>query len=93
VTGDPGDDKWYPPPHLGQPKAASAANTAKNLWLFNIRLDPMESIDLSNSRGDLVQKMLQRLAVYNATAVPPLYPASDPNCDPKLHGGFWGPWE
>ncbi|BFZ15529.1 hypothetical protein BsWGS_18568 [Bradybaena similaris] len=92
VTGDPGDGKWYPPPHLGDPKAHQT-NDTKNVWLFNVKLDPTESNDLSDSRPDLVQELLHRLVVYNSTAVPPTYPQSDPNCDPKLHGGYWGPWE
>ncbi|CAG5115309.1 unnamed protein product [Candidula unifasciata] len=92
VTGHPGDDTWYPPPHLGNPKVAKTDST-KNCWLFNVKLDPTESSDLSDTRPDLVQELLNRLVIYNSTAVPPLYPQSDPNCDPKLHGGFWGPWE
>ena len=36
--------------------------------------------------------MLARLREYNATAVPPRYPAFDPEANPMKHGGQWIPW-
>ena len=63
------------------------------MWLFNIRYDPEEAVDLSGVMPDKVQEMLFVLARYNGTAVPPVYPESDPNCNPNLHGGYWGPWQ
>ncbi|XP_005093145.1 arylsulfatase B [Aplysia californica] len=98
ITGDPGDDRWIPPPHeeidlmTSKEKVTDPADT-KNLWLFNVRKDPSEVIDLSLTMPEKVVELLAVLATYNATAVPPNYPPSDPNCDPKLHGGYWGPWE
>lgn len=71
--------------------SSEAAN--KNLWLFNIAVDPEERDDLSEQYPDVVRKMLDRLQAYNATAVPVRYPKPDPRSNPKLHGGVWGPWE
>ncbi|KAK7094926.1 hypothetical protein V1264_006406 [Littorina saxatilis] len=93
ITGDPGNSSWIPPPStsLYFPKTSHDA-PEKNVWLFHVTSDPDEEIDLSSKHPDIVKELLQRLAYYNSTAVPPVYPKSDPNCDPKLHNGFWGPW-
>lgn len=64
----------------------------ENVWLFHIPSDPYEEINLAQKYPDIVKNLLQRLSYYNSTAVPPYYPKSDPNCDPKLHNGFWSPW-
>ncbi|GFO45149.1 arylsulfatase b-like [Plakobranchus ocellatus] len=106
ITGDPGVGKWFPVPSTNSETIASISseesqpsNTegrknadVKNLWLFNIRTDPTERHDLSTDMPELVEDLLRRISGYNATALPPVYPPSDPKCDPKLHGGFWGPW-
>ena len=42
--------------------------------------------------SDIVKELQARIKVWNATAVPPANKPDDPRCDPKLHGGFWGPW-
>ena len=90
-----GNGSWIPPPHVPQNRALEHTNIddQKNVWLFNIKDDPNEHNDLSNRYPSLVHHLLDKLLVYNETAVPPRYPPSDPRCDPKLHGGVWGPWE
>lgn len=97
ITGNPGDGNWYPVPSTTEgptpPKSSSVSTDGKNLWLFDVAKDPYETIDLSVNMESTVRMMLDKLKVYNATAVQPIYPPSDPNCDPKRHGGFWGPWE
>ncbi|KAH9494554.1 hypothetical protein Btru_019838 [Bulinus truncatus] len=93
LTGTPGDGYWYPPPHLPLAQHTKTEPPNKNIWLFNVKEDPSEAIDLSGALPGQVKLMLDRLLYYNATAVPPLYPESDPKCDPKLHGGYWGPWQ
>ena len=69
------------------------SNEDKNVWLFNIRDDPFEHLDLSDTREDLVKYLLNRLAYYNSTAVPARYPPLDPKSNPALHGNAWVPWE
>ncbi|KAK7505089.1 hypothetical protein BaRGS_00003659, partial [Batillaria attramentaria] len=93
ITGDPSNGSWVAPPESGWPSELPEDADRKNVWLFNLRLDPSEHNDLSNQRPDLVRQLLDRLLHYNATAVPCRYPPDDPRADPKLHGGFWGPWE
>ncbi|XP_021375281.1 arylsulfatase J-like [Mizuhopecten yessoensis] len=94
ITGNPGNGSWVPEPtaeninmdvYTGEPK--------KNVWLFNIAKDPVERVDLSADYPDMVMKMLTKLQQLNETAVPCVYPPSDPNSNPQLHGGWWGPWE
>ena len=74
----------------------NAGNTAqsddKNVWLFNIRKDPLEVNDLSGKFPELVRKLLSRLEYYNSTAVTCRYPPIDARDDPNKHGGVWSPW-
>ncbi|XP_046580315.1 arylsulfatase B-like isoform X1 [Haliotis rubra] len=93
ITGSPGNGSWIPPPHLSKETIVDTDDKEKNLWLFDIAKDPNEHNDLSASQPDIVKKLLDRLEYYQKTAVPPRYPDPDPKCDPKLHGGVWGPWE
>ncbi len=65
----------------------------KNLWLFNIRDDPNEHVDMSAKYPSIVKELLYKLSNYNSIAVPPRYPPPDPRCNPSLLGGAWGPWE
>ena len=86
-----GNSSWIPPPHIHEYREVSD-ESQKNVWLFNIDNDPNEIYDLTDQRPDIVEFMLQRLAFYNSTAVDCIYPPEDPLSNPKLHGGFWGPW-
>lgn len=90
----PGNGSWIPPPTDVQYfTPALHRDTQKNVWLFNITNDPDESNDLSDIYPEVVKQLLERLAYYNSTAIPPVYPPSDPRSNPKFHGGVWGPWE
>ncbi|XP_041369203.1 arylsulfatase B-like [Gigantopelta aegis] len=95
ITGNPGNSSWIPPPDVSQdaPLSHPRVDEKKNVWLFNITDDPNEHRDLSNLHPNIVHTLLDQLLSYNNTAVPPRFPPSDPRCDPKLHGGVWGPWE
>ncbi|CAD5116253.1 DgyrCDS5161 [Dimorphilus gyrociliatus] len=95
ITGNPGAGIWYP-----KRFATNTSSTlfekhneqGKNCWLFNIRDDPEERVDLSLKRPEMVKFLLTRLSLLNETAVPVRYPAADPKANPELHGGVWGPW-
>ncbi|KAK7097264.1 arylsulfatase J-like [Littorina saxatilis] len=109
ITGQPGNGSWISPPELsgnhtqsGLPKGQDKTGDRpipdgklpiQNVWLFNITADPEERHDLSDTRQDIVKQLLQKLTGYNATAEPPRYPPDDPACDPRKHGGVWGPWQ
>ena len=72
--------------------AVDNESSKKNLWLFNVTNDPEEKHDLSRKRPGLVKDILDLLAQVNSTAVPAYFPPKDPEANPKLHGGVWGPW-
>ncbi len=64
----------------------------QNVWLFNIGDDPLETQDLSSRKPFLVRFLLDKLAAYNETAVPVIFPPFDPESVPAKHGGVWAPW-
>merc|ERR1712147_103793 len=64
----------------------------KRVALFNVIEDPLELVDQSDQRRDIVELMLKKLEVYNSTAVPVQWSAFDYNANPNFHGGFWQPW-
>lgn len=64
-----------------------------NVYLFNVVNDPEERQDLTRSHPQIVEMLLNRLAVWNTTAVPVNYPPVDVRCNPALRDdGVWGPW-
>ncbi|KAK6182985.1 hypothetical protein SNE40_010544 [Patella caerulea] len=92
MTGDPGNGSWIAPPEIHNESRLDPSPKDKNVWLFNIPKDPNENHDLSEEYPDIVDKMLDRLSYYSQTAVPVRFPEADPNCNPALRGGVWGPW-
>jgi hypothetical protein len=72
--------------------STGTADPNKNIWLFDIEADPYEMTDVSAAHPDIVSSLLDRLAHYNSTAVPTLYPPNDPAANPSAHGGWLGPW-
>lgn len=70
----------------------TGTSTLGNLQLYHIETDPYERKELSSMFPQVVNDLLQKLAAYNATSVPCRYPPIDKNANPKLHGGYWGPW-
>ncbi|KAK7087662.1 arylsulfatase B-like [Littorina saxatilis] len=95
ITGDPGNSSWIPPPSDSLFFVPTPVDDApdKNIWLFNIKDDPNERNDLSQTRPDIVKQLLGRLAFYNSTAVPVRFPPDSLKASPRFHGGVWGPWE
>ena len=85
ITGSPGND-------TGSLADDTSGSSTKNVWLFNVTSDPMEQHDLSDVMPEVVRRLLKQLENFNNTAVPPVYPAPDPKCDPYLHLDIWGPW-
>ncbi len=91
-----GYDEWDLPPkprHPRPPISPPEESKNKNLWLFDIEDDPEERHDVAHERWDVVRVMLRKLADYNATAVPVIFPnGPDPKGAPSLHNGVWEPW-
>jgi arylsulfatase A-like enzyme len=93
---------WVPPPGeepgttystacdlSKRPTAAPPRQCADGAWcLFNVAKDPCEYEDLSASHPAVVADLRRRLAVYQATAVPPVKPVG---CEPIVVQGAWRP--
>ncbi|XP_077997972.1 arylsulfatase B-like isoform X2 [Glandiceps talaboti] len=92
VTGNPNHNYWVTPQEIPEMHNIYLNEPGKMVWLYNIASDPNEQNDLSDSLPGIVDVLLDRLAEYNDTAVPVLYPDSDPYADPSRRGGSWGPW-
>ena len=93
LHGCPGNSSWIPPPEIAAtPQVSSDYHDKNSVFLFNITADPEERTDVSSQYPDVVDELMARLEMYNATAVPPRYPAPDPKSNPALYGNVWTPW-
>ncbi|CAK8677652.1 unnamed protein product [Clavelina lepadiformis] len=96
ITGKAGyDNSWFPPPESTKccRMKPNEPTADKPIRLFNIVEDPYEENDLSESYPQMVDLLLEKLAEYNATAVPVIFPKMDRKAYPGSRGGFWGPWK
>lgn len=92
ITGDPGNGSWIHTPAKTANSILYQRPENKNIWLFNVKVDPSERHDMSAKHPEIVDRMLEMLAKYSSTSVPCYYPENDPMADPKYHDGYWGPW-
>ena len=93
ITGNPLQGSWIAPPEdTSNHSIPDPDPESKNIWLFDISKDPNEKMDQFEHHQDIAVTMLNKLAEYQATAVPARYPPPDKRCNPALHGGVWGPW-
>ena len=64
-----------------------------NGCLFNVRKDPCEYNDLSESKSEVFEALKEKLEQYRKEMVKPRYKHDeDPNANPRNHGGVWTPW-
>ncbi|XP_070387965.1 arylsulfatase B-like isoform X3 [Dermacentor albipictus] len=61
-------------------------------YLFDIADDPCEQRNLAEERPGVLSMMLEKLAIYNETVVPPVTTVEDPRSYPDQHNGIWAPW-
>ncbi|XP_077510917.1 arylsulfatase B-like isoform X2 [Amblyomma americanum] len=61
-------------------------------YLFDISQDPCELHNIAEEQPDVLSMLLDRLAAYNRTAVPPLNASTDPKANPEYHNGIWATW-
>jgi len=95
VRGNPNPQKsgWIAPPEDADIQSVPSPDPpSKNIWLFDISSDPYEKTDLFETHQDIAVDMLNRLAKYQSTAVPPRYPLFDESCLPEDINDVWGPW-
>ncbi|KAF4530286.1 hypothetical protein B566_EDAN014851 [Ephemera danica] len=60
--------------------------------LFDVKLDPCESVDVAEQHPLVLAAMLQLIETYNATAVPPRNQPCDPNSNPIYWNYLWTTW-
>ncbi|XP_071094086.1 arylsulfatase B-like [Haliotis cracherodii] len=84
---------WYKPEQVtSELNITHIRDWANKYQLFNLKDDPNERNDLSNSQPDMVKKLAARLAWYEKQAVPPNFPETpDPKSNPALYGNVWSP--
>ncbi|XP_048248777.1 arylsulfatase I-like [Haliotis rufescens] len=92
IVGDPGYSGWYPPAgsDLDVPPVMDDS-PLPNVMLYNISADPTEHQDISKDNPNLVNFLLQMLAMKNGTRVPAMDPPSDPRSNPVNFNGIWSP--
>ncbi|KAK7099073.1 arylsulfatase B-like [Littorina saxatilis] len=85
---------WYPPPKSGEnySKIVNEDETkAPAYMLFNVKEDPTEHHDLSQTQPEVLQRLKQRLQEWMTSLVPAQNPKPDPKSNPKYYGGNWSP--
>ena len=87
LVGDPG------PPDSGCQGNSSWHPTSVSHYLFNIKEDPNEEIELSTKEPEMLTAMLSRMQYYASTAVPPGNKPRDVHANPQYHNGTWVPWD
>nr|XP_039268997.1 arylsulfatase J-like [Styela clava] len=90
ITGNPGIGDWIPPPEYDLKSIPSS--TRGLVQLYNIRKDPSEKKNLASRHPGIVTWLLKKLAQYNSTSVPVVFPDSSTLSNPEFHCGFWAPW-
>ncbi|XP_023225085.1 arylsulfatase B-like isoform X1 [Centruroides sculpturatus] len=61
--------------------------------LFNIADDPCEYNNLAKSNPKILKDLIERVAAWNKTAVPPGKVPPDPAANPVFHQYAWEPWQ
>ncbi|XP_012942173.1 arylsulfatase B [Aplysia californica] len=100
IVGKPGrHNDWYPVPGMKPIKRKrfkggrfdNVTLASDPYLLFNIKDDPSESRDLSRDKPEVLEALLARYRVLNATKVEPHRPGRVAGADPNLYDGFWSP--
>ena len=84
-----------PQPATRNPLTQTLDPTHLHAGLFNLREDPLESVDLASSMPGKVAELYAKIERYEATAFNPDRGGVDPNaCTMAMekYGGFWGPF-
>jgi len=89
LTGDPGCSLFNAPCN----KTVPIPDPFPSVHLYNLDLDPYERENIFEQFPGMVMHLLERLSIYDENSYPTYYPPRDPAADPKLHGGYWGPWK
>lgn len=61
--------------------------------LFNIANDPCEYNNLAKAKPEILRNMLERIKIWNKTAITPGKVPADPAANPVFHQYAWEPWQ
>jgi hypothetical protein len=61
--------------------------------LFNLSLDPCESVNIASENPEVVNKLKEQLEKYRQSAVPPRNAQADPLSNPKFWNYEWTNWK
>ena len=75
------------------PKPDETTHCIGKHCLFNLHNDPCEYNDVSSQYPEIYQQMKNKLEDYKKGMVPSRKQPGDKMADPKMNGGFWGPWK
>lgn len=64
----------------------------KSACLFDVDRDPCEYNNIADLHPEVVSFLMEKLNVYNASALPSFSLPPDPMSKPSLNGGFVQPW-
>ncbi|XP_042148472.1 LOW QUALITY PROTEIN: arylsulfatase B [Ixodes scapularis] len=64
----------------------------KSLCLFNLSKDPCEYNNVADQHPEVVERLLAKLATYNASSIPPANVPLDMRSNPALHDNVWVSW-
>ncbi|XP_013411660.1 arylsulfatase J-like, partial [Lingula anatina] len=79
-------------PIIGLDPAIENVPLDKNVWLYDMKRDPLEECDLSDTKPEIVKRMLDRLEEIRQMSPPTIFQRDpDPALNPALHGGVWAP--
>lgn len=98
LTGDVEQDVYTGPHYPNASTNEISANFVghcANGCLFNLREDPLESVDLASNMPQKVAELYAKIEKYETTAFNPDRGQTDPNaCAMAMdkYGGFWGPF-
>ncbi|CAN7945845.1 unnamed protein product, partial [Ixodes pacificus] len=62
-------------------------------YYFDIQRDPCELENLAATNATEVHELMEKIAAYAATMIPPANKPIDPRGLPKYNNGLWAPWE
>ncbi|KAM7303892.1 arylsulfatase B [Ixodes scapularis] len=88
-----GRTRYAVPVDCGQrdPREKSCA-PERSACLFDLSKDPCEYNDVSGQHPEVVERLLKKLAGYEATALKPANLPDDPRSNPGLHNNVWVAW-
>ncbi|XP_076045798.1 uncharacterized protein LOC143028041 [Oratosquilla oratoria] len=88
-------DGWIPPEDVRNdrgklgPSWLSKQPHNKNILLFNLKSDPLETTDISEDHPEVVKRLRKLLRAYAKESQKPHAPADDARGHPSLFGGFF----